>query len=94
MLCHLVSTPTMTFGNPEETGALMKRCRRRHKALRKEAKVKGERLFVEKPGPFAERIQAYWSTAAIGADKPVAPPTQTDNVVAIDDARTGRAGQG
>ena len=94
MLCHLVSTPTMTFGNPGETGAFMKRCRRRHKALKKEAKVKGERLFVEKPGPFADRIQAYWLTAAIGADKPVAPSQQPDNVVAIDDARTGRAGQG
>lgn len=94
MLRHLASTPTMTFGSPKDMGAFMKRCRTRHKALRKEAKVKGERLFVEKPGPFAARIQAYWSTAAIGADKPVAPPLQTDNVVAFDDARSGRGGQG
>jgi hypothetical protein len=93
MLCHLVSTPTMTFGSPEETDAFMKRCRRRHKALRKEAKIKGQRLFVEKPGPFASRIQAYWSTAAVGADKPVTLPHQTDNVVAIDEARTERVGQ-
>ena len=93
MLCRLVSTPTMTFGSPEETRAFMKRCRKRHKALRKEAKIKGQRLFVEKPGPFADRIQAYWSTAAVGADKPVAPPQQPDNVVAFDDARTERAGQ-
>jgi CHAD domain-containing protein len=93
MLCHLVSTPTMTFGSPEDTRAFMKRCRRWHKTLRKEAKVKGEKLFVEKPRPFAGRLQAYWSTAAIGADKPVAPPQQTDNVVAFDDARTERVGQ-
>jgi len=92
MLMHLVSTPTMTFGSLEDTAAFMKRCRKRHKALRKEAKVKGKRLFVEKPGPFADRIHAYWTTAAVGADKPVTPPRQS-NVVAIGNARTGRAGQ-
>ena len=89
MLLHLISTPTMTFGSPEDTAAFAKRCRRRHKALRKEAKIKGERLFVEKPGPFVGRIHAYWTTAAVGADKPVEPPRQPDNVVAIGDARTG-----
>lgn len=93
MLIHLASAPTMTFGSPEETSAFMKRCRVRHKALRKEAKVKGKRLFVEKSGPFADRISAYWTTAAVGADKPVAPPRQEDNVVAIGEARTGRVGQ-
>ena len=92
MLMHLVATPTMTFGSPEDTAAFMKRCRKRHKALRKDAKVKGKRLFVERPGPFAERIHAYWTTAAVGADKPVTPQRQ-DNVVAFGDARTGRAGQ-
>jgi len=98
MLMHLVMTPTMTFGSPEDTTAFLKRCRKRHKALRKDAKIKGERLFVEKPGPFASRINAYWTTAAVGADQPVAPPVQPepmpqDNVVAIGGARTGRAGQ-
>jgi CHAD domain-containing protein len=93
MLMHLVQTPTMTFGSPEDTDAFLKRCRKRHKELRKDAKIKGERLFVEKPGPFAGRIHAYWTTAAVGADKPVAPPVQQDNVVAIGEARTGRAGQ-
>jgi CHAD domain-containing protein len=92
MLMHLVSTPTMTFGSPEDTTAFMKRCRNRHKAMRKEAKVKGKRLFVEKAGPFADRIQAYWTTAAVGADKPIAPRRQ-DNVVAFGDPRTGRGGQ-
>lgn len=93
MLMHLVETPTMTFGSPEDTAAFMKRCRKRHKALRKEAKIKGKRLFVEKPGPFADRIHAYWTTAAVGADKPVAAPRKEDNVVAISNARTGRASQ-
>jgi hypothetical protein len=93
MLIHLVSTPTMTFGSPEETRAFIKRCRKRHQALRKEATIKGERLFVEKPRPFTARIHAYWTTAAVGADKPVIQPPQPGNVVAIGNARTGRAGQ-
>lgn len=94
MLMHLVSTPTMTFGTPEETAGFMKRCRIRHKALRKDAKVRGKRLFVEKPAPFAARIHAYWTTAAVGADKPPPPPPrQEGNVVAIDDVRPGRVGQ-
>jgi CHAD domain-containing protein len=93
LLCRLISTPTMTFGDPEATAAFLKRCRKRHKALRKEARVKGERLFFERPGPFAERIQAYWATAATGADKPVAP-ARPDNVVVFGDARTGRGSQG
>jgi CHAD domain-containing protein len=93
LLCRLIATPTMTFGTPEETAAFLKRCAKRHKALRKEARVKGERLFVERAGPFTERIQAYWLTAAAGADQPVAPP-RPDNVVVFGDARTGRASQG
>jgi len=93
MLIHLVSTPTMTFGSPEETAAFVKRCRKRHKALRRDAKVRGERLFVEKPRPFTARINAYWTTAAVGADKPVVQPQQQDNVVAFGDARTWRGGQ-
>ena len=94
MLLHLVSTPTMTFGSPEDTAAFMKRCRKRHKALRKEAKIKGERLFVEKPRPFADRIHAYWTTAAVGADKPVELPRPQDNVVAFGGPRAGTGGQG
>jgi len=93
MLMHLVSTPTMTFGSPEETAGFMKRCRIRLKALRKEAKVRGKRLFIEKPAPFTARIHAYWTTAAVGADKPPAAPRQEGNVVAIGDARPGRVGQ-
>ncbi len=94
MLMHLAATPTMTFGNPEDMAGFMKRCRIRLKALRKDAKVRGKRLFVEKPAPFAARIHAYWTTAAVGADKPpAATPRQEGNVVAIGDARPGRVGQ-
>jgi len=93
MLIQLVSTPTMTFGSPEETAAFVKRCRKRHKALRKDARVRGERLFVEKSGPFTARIHAYWTTAAVGADKPVVRTPQQDNVVVFGEARTGRGGQ-
>ncbi|MEZ5827061.1 MAG: CHAD domain-containing protein [Hyphomicrobiales bacterium] len=93
MLMHLISTPTMTFGSLEETDAFLKRCRRRHKALRKDARIKGERLFIEKTGPFVERIQAYWATAAVGADQPPArPQPQPDNVVAFSDPRSSSRG--
>ncbi|MGH6866114.1 MAG: CHAD domain-containing protein [Methyloceanibacter sp.] len=93
MLRRLVSTPTMTFGSPDEIAAFLKRCRKRQKVLRKEAGVRGARLFVEHSGPFAERIQAYWLTASIGPDKP-APAPRPDNVVVFGDPRAGRAGQG
>ena len=55
LLCRLVSTPTMIFGSPDETAAFLKRCRRRHRALRKEARAEGERLFAERSRPFADR---------------------------------------
>jgi hypothetical protein len=90
LLCRLVSTPTMTFGTPEETAAFLKRCRRRHKTLRKEARTKGERLFVERARPFAERIEAYWQIAASGVGKPIAQEP-ADNVVAFGDLRAPRA---
>jgi len=90
LLCRLVSTPTMMFGSPEETAAFLKRCRRRHRALRKEARTQGERLFTERSRPFAERIEAYWQIAAGGAAKAVAEK-RPDNVVAFGDLRTPRA---
>jgi hypothetical protein len=91
LLCRIVSTPTMTFGAQEETAAFMKRCRRRQKALRKEARVQGERLFAERSRSFAERIEAYWSIAAAEAHKQIAVP-RPDNVVAFSEVRTPRAG--
>jgi CHAD domain-containing protein len=90
LLCRLVSTPTMMFGTPDETAAFMKRCRRRHKALRKEARNQGERLFAERARPFAERIEAYWQIAAGDAAKRAAE-TRPDNVVAFGEVRTPRA---
>jgi len=87
-LMHLATAPTMTFGSPEDISAFRKRCKIRLKELRKEAKVRGQRLFVEKPQPFAGRIHAYWTTAAVGALKPVAPTLHDNNVVAIEDVRT------
>lgn len=90
MLCRLVSTPTMTFGRPDETADFLKRCRRRQKVLRKEAGTQGERLFAERPRPFAERIEAYWLIAAGGAAKAVAEE-RLDNVVAFGELRTNRA---
>ena len=77
----------MTFGKPEEIAAFLKRCRKRHKALRKEARAKAEILFVEKPGPFANRIAAYWLSAA-GKAASAAATEQPGNVVAFGDLRT------
>jgi CHAD domain-containing protein len=90
LLTRLVSTPTMMFGTPEETAAFLKRCRRRHKALRQAACAEGERLFAERSRPFAERIDAYWQIAAASSAKPVAE-TRAGNVVAFGDLRTPRA---
>jgi hypothetical protein len=93
LLCQLVSTPTMTFGSPEETAAFLKLGRKRHRALRKEAAAQGARLFAERPRPFAERIEAYWTAAASRAGKPaLVEPARQDNVVAFGDVRTTRAG--
>lgn len=91
LLMRLVSTPTMMFGSPDETAAFLKRCRRRHRTLRKDAKTQGERLFAERSRPFAERIGAYWLIAAGDAAKAVAEK-RPDNVVAFGEVRTGRMG--
>ena len=90
LLRRLVFTPTMTFGNPGETADFLKHCRRRQKALRKEAGTQGERLFAERSRPFAERIEAYWQIAAGGAARTSAE-ARLDNVVAFGELRSGRA---
>src|SRR5262249_7363647 len=93
LLSQLVSTPTMTFGSSEETAAFLKRCRKRHKTLRKEAAAQGERLFAERSRLFTERIEAYWMAAAGRGGKPaIVEPARQDNVVAFGDLRTTRAG--
>jgi CHAD domain-containing protein len=89
LLIRLISTPTMMFGTPEETAAFLKRCRRRHKALRKEARKQGERLFAERARPFAARIETYWQIAA--GDAAAKPEARPDNVVVFGDPRTTRA---
>jgi CHAD domain-containing protein len=94
LICQLVSAPTMVFASPEETATFLKRCRNRHKSLRQDAKARGARLFVERPRPFVERIEAYWRTAA---DVAVKAPLQArnDNVVSFGDANAaGRARAG
>jgi CHAD domain-containing protein len=90
LLMRLVSTPTMMFGTPEETAAFLKRCRRRHKALRKEAHKQGERLFAERARPFGERIKTYWKIAAGDAALATAEP-RPDNVVVFGEPRSSRA---
>jgi hypothetical protein len=89
-LCRLVSAPTLVFASPEDTAAFVKRCRKRQKSLRREAQARGARLFVERPKPFVDRIEAYWAVAAQSSKKPVAPKPATDNVVVFGAAATGR----
>ncbi|MFO7477625.1 MAG: CHAD domain-containing protein [Methyloceanibacter sp.] len=90
LLIRLVSTPTMMFGTPDETAAFLKRCRRRHKALRKAAHIQGERLFAERARPFAERIATYWQIAA-GDAATAEPEARPGNVVAFGELRSPRA---
>jgi len=90
LLHQLVSAPTMVFASPQDTQAFLKRCRTRHKALRREAETRGARLFVERSRPFVERIEAYWLTAAQGIGETTSP-ARADNVVAFGDLRSGRA---
>jgi CHAD domain-containing protein len=88
LLGQLVSAPTMTFASPEDTAAFLKRCRGRHKALRREAETRGARLFAERSRPFAERIEAYWTAATQRAEKP-APVERASNVVAFAEIGAG-----
>jgi CHAD domain-containing protein len=90
MLQHLISAPTMSFASPDATASFLKQCRNRQKALRRDAKMLGERLFAERSRPFAERIEAYWLTAAQRTPKP-APVARTGNVVAF--GEVGAAGR-
>jgi hypothetical protein len=94
MLQHLISAPTMSFATPDVTAAFLKQCRSRQRALRRDAKMLGERLFAERSRPFAERIEAYWLTAAQRTAKP-APVARTGNVVAFGEfGAAGRRGSG
>jgi CHAD domain-containing protein len=90
MLQHLISAPTMSFASPDATTAFLKQCRNRQRALRRDAKMLGERLFAERSAPFAERIEAYWLIAAQRTAKP-APVARTGNVVAF--GEVGAAGR-
>jgi CHAD domain-containing protein len=90
LLRHLVSTPTMMFGSHEDTTTFLKRCRKRQKALRRDAKAQGEKLFADRSRPFVERIEAYWLNAAQGAGT-VVVEARADNVVPFGDLRSGRA---
>ena len=90
LLRQLVAAPTMVFASPEDTQTFLKRCRNRHKALRREAETRGARLFVERSRPFVDRIEAYWLTAAQGIGE-TATPVRADNVVAFGDLRSAKA---
>jgi hypothetical protein len=90
LLRQLVTAPTLAFGSPEEIAAFLKRCRKRQQRLRQKAMGLGERLFIERSRPFAERIENYWLTAAEGEKDIV--EHRADNIVQIGGMRTGRAG--
>jgi CHAD domain-containing protein len=87
LLRRLVSTPTMVFGNSNDTAAFLKRCRKRHKALRREAKTRAARLFRERSRSFAERVESAWTAAA---GRTAAPEVRSDNVVPFGELKAGR----
>jgi CHAD domain-containing protein len=91
LLVRLISTPTMMFGSPEETTAFLKRCRKRHKALRREARTHGETLFTEGARAFTGRIDDSWAKAAEKAAEKAALMPSSDNIVAFGELRTSRA---
>jgi CHAD domain-containing protein len=106
LLSRLISTPTMVFGTPDDTESFLQRCRKRQKALRREANARGERLFAERPRAFVEHIEEHWRLAVELMHRPIVtsqdrPAEQarteqrTDdraaNVVSLEDLRTGRA---
>jgi CHAD domain-containing protein len=106
LLSRLISTPTMVFGTPDDTESFLRRCRKRQKALRREAKARGERLFAERPRTFVEHIEEHWRLATEVLHRPIvtsqdmpAESAKTDqpgddraaNVVSLEDLRTGRA---
>jgi hypothetical protein len=107
LLSRLISTPTMVFGTPDDTESFLRRCRKRQKALRREAETRGERLFAERPRAFVEHVEDHWRVATevlqrpivTSQDKSLAEPATTEqqgdnrpaNVVSLDNLRTGRA---
>jgi CHAD domain-containing protein len=105
LLSRLISTPTMVFGTPDDTESFLLRCRKRQKALRREAKDRGERLFAERPRDFVAKVEEHWRLAVEAAQRPIvtvsaaAKPDDPDNpdgrsakIVSLEDKRTGRAG--
>ncbi len=88
LLRQLVSAPTLAFGSPEEIAAFLKRCRKRQRRLWQKPIGLGERLFIERARPFAERIETYWLTASEGEKDIV--EHRADNIIQIGGMRTGR----
>jgi hypothetical protein len=88
-LRRLVSTPTMVFGSSDDTAAFLKRCRKRHKSLRQEARTRAGRLFAERSRPFAERIESAWLAAR--REPEITAEIRPDNVVPFGDLKAGRS---
>ncbi len=89
LLRRLVSTPTMVFGSSDDTAAFLKRCRKRHEALRREAKSRAGRLFAERSRPFTEHVESAWLAAADRTSKSLAE-ARADNVVPFGDLKASR----
>ena len=93
LLRQLVSTPTMTFGSPEETAAFLKRCRKRHKALRKEAAAPGRAAVRRAVASFRRAHRSLLAGRRQRGGKPavVEPRARTMSWHSAD-LRTTRAG--
>ncbi|HEY8277330.1 MAG TPA: CHAD domain-containing protein [Methyloceanibacter sp.] len=71
LLSRLISTPTMIFGTPDDTQSFLRRCRKRQKALRREAEMRGEHLFADRPRSFVGQIEEHWQLATELLQRPV-----------------------
>jgi CHAD domain-containing protein len=89
LLRRLISTPTMVFGSSDDTAAFLKRCRKRHKALRQEARARAGRLFAERSRPFAEHVESAWLAAHRKPE--ITAEIRPDNVVHFGDLKAGRS---
>ncbi len=63
MLCERLRSEGGGLTEAPEIQAFLAACQERKQALRAEAKPRGDRLFIERPRAFRERMTACWDTA-------------------------------
>ena len=80
--------------NQEELGsasaieALIGVCAERQRALRRQARILGDRLYAEKPAAFRDRMRSYWQTARRYKPADTEPGLPTEDVQVGAEANT------